>query len=131
MSTPLLRPPYSSEANALRDADWTSIEAARQAGYLTVLSTQDSEDWRRPGTAKVIANSMPRGTAGQVLLMHDAGGDRSETVAALAKLIPTLEARGFKFATVSDAVGLPQPVHKASLVELGPKVFPRPRGNHR
>ncbi|MEU4603361.1 glycosyltransferase [Kribbella sp. NPDC023972] len=119
LSTPLLRPPYSSEANALTDADWTSIEAARQAGYLTVLSTQDSEDWRRPGTAKVIANSMPRGTAGQVLLMHDAGGDRSETIAALAKLIPTLKAREFKFATVSDAVGLPQPVHKASLVERG------------
>ncbi|TCO16551.1 cellulose synthase/poly-beta-1,6-N-acetylglucosamine synthase-like glycosyltransferase [Kribbella steppae] len=119
MSTPLLRPPYSSEANALTNADWTSIEAARQAGYLTVLSTQDSKDWRRPGTTKVIANSMPRGTAGQVLLMHDAGGDRSETVAALAKLIPTLKARGFKFATVSDSVGLPQPVHKASLVERG------------
>ncbi|MFG1820242.1 bifunctional polysaccharide deacetylase/glycosyltransferase family 2 protein [Kribbella sp. NPDC049174] len=119
MSTPLLRPPYSSEANALTNADWTSIEAARQAGYLTVLSTQDSEDWRRPGTTKVIANSMPRGTAGQVLLMHDAGGDRSETVAALAKLIPTLKSRGFKFATVSDSVGLPQPVHKASLIERG------------
>ena len=90
---------YSSGANALTNADWTSIEAARQAGYLTVLSTQDSEDWRRPGTTKVIANSMPRGTAGQVLLMHDAGGDRSETVAALAKLIPTVKARGFTFET--------------------------------
>lgn len=119
MSTPLLRPPYSSEPSALTDADWTAIEAARQDGYLTVLSTQDSEDWRRPGTTKVIANSMPRGTAGQVLLMHDAGGDRSETVDALAKLIPTLKKRGFTFATVSDAVGLPQPVHKASLIERG------------
>ncbi|MFI7067418.1 bifunctional polysaccharide deacetylase/glycosyltransferase family 2 protein [Kribbella sp. NPDC050124] len=117
MSTPLLRPPYSSEPDALTDADWTAIEAARRDGYLTVLSTQDSEDWRRPGTTKIIANSMPRGTAGQVLLMHDAGGDRTETVAALAKLIPTLKARGFTFATVSDAVGLPQPVHKASLLE--------------
>ncbi len=119
MSTPLLRPPYSAGANELSNADWTAIEAARRAGYLTVLSTQDSEDWRRPGTTKVIANSMPRGTAGQVLLMHDAGGDRSETVAALAKMIPVLKARGFKFATVSDSVGLPQPVHKASLVERG------------
>ena len=119
MSTPLLRPPYSSAPNALTNADWTAIEAARQAGYLTVLSTQDSEDWRRPGTTKVIANSMPRGTAGQVLLMHDAGGDRSETVAALAKLIPTVKARGFTFETVSDAVGLPQPVHKAGLIERG------------
>ncbi|TCO47462.1 cellulose synthase/poly-beta-1,6-N-acetylglucosamine synthase-like glycosyltransferase [Kribbella antiqua] len=119
VSTPLLRPPYSSEADALTDADWTSIEDTRKAGYLTVLSTQDSDDWRRPGTARVIANSTPRGTRGQILLMHDAGGDRSETVAALAKLIPTLKARGFKFATVSDAVGLPQPTRHASLLERG------------
>jgi cellulose synthase/poly-beta-1,6-N-acetylglucosamine synthase-like glycosyltransferase/peptidoglycan/xylan/chitin deacetylase (PgdA/CDA1 family) len=117
VSTPLLRPPYSSEPDALTDADWTAIEETRKAGYLSVLSTQDSDDWRRPGTARIIANSTPRGTRGQILLMHDAGGDRSETVAALAKLIPTLKARGFKFATVSDAVGLPQPTHQASLLE--------------
>ncbi|WP_460666232.1 bifunctional polysaccharide deacetylase/glycosyltransferase family 2 protein [Kribbella swartbergensis] len=117
MITPLLRPPYSSEPGELTDADWSAIKAARRDGYLTVLSTQDSEDWRRPGTTEVIANSMPRGSTGEVLLLHDAGGDRSETIAALGKLIPRLKARGFRFATVSDAVGLPQPVHQAGLVE--------------
>lgn len=119
VSTPLLRPPYSSEPDALTNADWSSIKQARDAGYLTVLTTQDSEDWRRPGTARVIANSTPRGTAGQVLLMHDAGGDRSQTLAALQKLIPSLKARGFQFATVSDAVGLPQPVHPVGTIERG------------
>jgi cellulose synthase/poly-beta-1,6-N-acetylglucosamine synthase-like glycosyltransferase/peptidoglycan/xylan/chitin deacetylase (PgdA/CDA1 family) len=119
VSTPLLRPPYSSEPDALTDADWASIQETRKAGYLTVLSTQDSDDWRRPGTARVIANSTPRGTAGQVLLMHDAGGDRSETLAALAKLIPTLKARGWTFSTVSDAVGIPLSTHPASLLERG------------
>jgi len=119
VTTPLLRPPYSSESDALTDNDWSSIKQAREAGYLTVLSTQDSDDWRRPGTARVIANSTPRGTAGQILLMHDAGGDRSETIAALEKLIPAAKARGFQFATVSDAVALPQPVRAASLVERG------------
>jgi cellulose synthase/poly-beta-1,6-N-acetylglucosamine synthase-like glycosyltransferase/peptidoglycan/xylan/chitin deacetylase (PgdA/CDA1 family) len=117
VSTSLLRPPYSSEPDALTNADWEAIKQARAAGYLTVLTTQDSDDWRRPGTNPVIANSMPKGTAGQILLMHDAGGDRSQTLAALKKLIPTLKARGFKFATVSDAVGMPQPVHPARLVE--------------
>ncbi|TDU89126.1 cellulose synthase/poly-beta-1,6-N-acetylglucosamine synthase-like glycosyltransferase [Kribbella voronezhensis] len=119
VSTPLFRPPYSSEPDALTDADWASIKQTRDAGYLTVLTTQDSEDWRRPGTSRVIANSTPRGTTGQVLLMHDAGGDRSQTLAALQKLIPSLKARGFTFATVSDAVGLPQPVHSASAIERG------------
>jgi cellulose synthase/poly-beta-1,6-N-acetylglucosamine synthase-like glycosyltransferase/peptidoglycan/xylan/chitin deacetylase (PgdA/CDA1 family) len=119
LSTPLLRPPYSSEPSALTNADWSSIKHARDAGYLTVLTTQDSEDWRRPGTAQVIANSTPKGTAGQVLLMHDAGGDRAQTLAALQKLIPSLKARGFRFATVSDTVGIPQPVHPAGVVERG------------
>lgn len=119
VSTPLLRPPYSSEPDALTDADWSAIKAAREAGYLTVLTTQDSEDWRRPGTAQVLANSMPKGNAGQVLLMHDAGGDRTETLAALQKLIPALKARHFQFASVSDTVGIPQPVHQASALERG------------
>jgi cellulose synthase/poly-beta-1,6-N-acetylglucosamine synthase-like glycosyltransferase/peptidoglycan/xylan/chitin deacetylase (PgdA/CDA1 family) len=119
VSTPLLRPPYSSRASALGDADWSAIQQARNSGYLTVLSTLDSQDWRRPGAARVIANSIPRGTAGQILLMHDGGGDRSQTLAALQKLIPTVKARGFHFATVSGAVGLPQPVQPAGIVERG------------
>ncbi|HWD80989.1 MAG TPA: bifunctional polysaccharide deacetylase/glycosyltransferase family 2 protein, partial [Kribbella sp.] len=117
VSTTLLRPPYSSEPNALTDRDWAALEQSRKAGYLAVLTSQDSEDWRRPGVNQVIANSMPRSTAGQVLLMHDAGGDRSETVAALNKLLPRLKARGFRFATVSEAVGLPDPTREAGLFD--------------
>ncbi|MER7245892.1 glycosyltransferase [Kribbella sp. NPDC000426] len=119
VTTTLLRPPYSSEPRALSDRDWAALQQIRQAGYLAVLTSQDSEDWRRPGTDQVIANSMPRSTAGQVLLMHDAGGDRSETVEALSKLLPRLKARGFRFATVSDAVGLPDPTHQAGLLDRG------------
>jgi peptidoglycan/xylan/chitin deacetylase (PgdA/CDA1 family) len=80
VSTPLLRPPYSSEASALTDTEWQAIRDARSAGYLTVLSTLDSEDWRRPGVDRIVANATPKGTAGQVMLMHDAGGDRSQTL---------------------------------------------------
>ncbi|WP_432886706.1 bifunctional polysaccharide deacetylase/glycosyltransferase family 2 protein [Kribbella sp. CA-245084] len=119
VSTTLLRPPYSSEPGALTDRDWAALQKTREAGYLAVLTSQDSEDWRRPGTDQVIANSMPRSTAGQVLLMHDAGGDRSETVEALSKLLPRLKARGFRFATVSDAVGLPDPTRHAGVLDRG------------
>lgn len=119
VSTPLLRPPYSSGPDALTNADWNAIKHAREDGYLTVLTTQDSEDWRRPGTEQVIANSMPKSTAGQILLMHDSGGDRTQTLEALQRLIPALKARNFRFATVSDTVGIAQPVHPASAVERG------------
>ncbi|MEV6008605.1 bifunctional polysaccharide deacetylase/glycosyltransferase family 2 protein [Streptomyces sp. NPDC051976] len=110
----LLRPPYSSGNDALDDRDWDAVETARGDGYLTVLTTQDSEDWQRPGVSRIVANATPHGSAGQILLMHDAGGDRSQTVAALDLLLPRLAARGFTFTTVGDAVGIPQVMRPAS-----------------
>ncbi|WP_317444085.1 bifunctional polysaccharide deacetylase/glycosyltransferase family 2 protein [Streptomyces collinus] len=115
VTTTLLRPPYSSENDALDDADWSVLKQADAAGYVTVLSTQDAEDWQRPGTDRIVANATPHGHGGQVLLMHDAGGDRSQTVAALTSLVPRLKAQGFRFATVSDAVGMAAPVQPAGL----------------
>ncbi|MEU9245433.1 bifunctional polysaccharide deacetylase/glycosyltransferase family 2 protein [Streptomyces sp. NPDC048385] len=113
VTTALLRPPYSSQNDALDDADWSVLKQADAAGYVTVLSTLDAEDWQRPGTARVLANATPHGTAGQILLMHDAGGDRSQTVAALRTLIPRLKAQGFRFSTVGAAVGMAGPVRPA------------------
>ena len=48
-TTSLLRPPYSSSNKALNDADWAAVRDAAGQGYLTVLTTMDSQDWRRPG----------------------------------------------------------------------------------
>ncbi|MGY4923962.1 bifunctional polysaccharide deacetylase/glycosyltransferase family 2 protein [Streptomyces sp. 900105755] len=115
VTTALLRPPYSSENDALDDAGWSVLEQADRAGYVTVLSTLDAEDWQRPGTARVLANATPHGKTGQIVLMHDAGGDRSQTVAALDTLIPRLKAQGFRFTTVGAAVGMTDPVRTAGL----------------
>ncbi|GGJ72067.1 bifunctional polysaccharide deacetylase/glycosyltransferase family 2 protein [Streptomyces brasiliensis] len=115
VTTALLRPPFSSKNEALDDADWSVLTQADAAGYVTVLTTQDAQDWRRPGVKHVLANATPHGHAGQILLMHDSGGDRSQTVAALESLIPRLKAQGFTFTTVSDAVGMAAPVQPAGL----------------
>ncbi|GGV07999.1 bi-functional transferase/deacetylase [Streptomyces filipinensis] len=115
VTTALLRPPYSSQNDALDDADWSVLKQADAAGYVTVLSTQDAEDWQRPGARRILANATPHGHFGQILLMHDAGGDRSQTVTALSALIPRLKARGFRFATVGAAVGMAGPVQHAGL----------------
>lgn len=115
VTTALLRPPYSSKNDALSDADWSVLKQADAAGYVTVLTTRDAEDWQRPGVSRILTNATPHGTAGQMLLMHDAGGDRSQTVAALTALLPRLKADGYSFATVSDAVGMAAPVRPAGL----------------
>ncbi|MFF4147952.1 bifunctional polysaccharide deacetylase/glycosyltransferase family 2 protein [Streptomyces sp. NPDC001698] len=117
VTTALLRPPFSSKNDALDDADWSVLKQADAAGYVTVLTTQDAEDWQRPGVDRILANATPHGHGGQIMLMHDGGGDRSQTVAALNTLIPRLKAQGFTFAAVSDAVGMAGPVQPAGLVD--------------
>ncbi|PKV83200.1 bifunctional polysaccharide deacetylase/glycosyltransferase family 2 protein [Streptomyces sp. TLI_146] len=113
VTTALFRPPYSSKSDALDNAAWPVLEQADRAGYVTVLSTQDAEDWQRPGADRILANATPRGRAGQILLMHDGGGERSQTVTALSALIPRLKTQGFRFATVGDAVGMADPARPA------------------
>jgi len=118
-TTSLLHPPYFSSNTALDNAEWAALRNAAGDGYLTVLTTLDSEDWRRPGVNQIIANSTPKGSAGQVLLMHDAGSDRAQTVAALGRLLPQLTKRGFTFTTVHDAVGMASPMRRASATSAG------------
>ncbi|WP_234331042.1 bifunctional polysaccharide deacetylase/glycosyltransferase family 2 protein [Streptomyces sp. NRRL F-4474] len=117
VTTPLLRPPYSSTGKALGDADWDAVVQAGEEGYLTVLTTLDSQDWRRPGVEAIVAAATPADSAGQVVLLHDAGGDRSQTVAALEQLVPRLKASGWTFATVGDAVALPTAVRSADTAD--------------
>ncbi len=106
-SSYLLRPPYSSTADAVDNDALRSFRTAGTDGYVTVLSDTDSEDWQRPGVDAIVANSIPANGAGGVVLLHDAGGDRSQTVAALDRLIPQLQAQGYRFTTPETAVGLP------------------------
>ncbi|GIF01305.1 bi-functional transferase/deacetylase [Paractinoplanes rishiriensis] len=103
-STTLYRPPYSSVADALDNADIPTLREAAHQGDLTVLNDLDSEDWRRPGAETIVRQATPRAGAGAVVLLHDAGGDRSQTVAALDRLIPRLQERGYRFSTVSEAL---------------------------
>lgn len=69
----------------------------------------DTEDWRKPGADK-IEQAILSAKSGDVILMHDGGGDRSETAAALRDALPKLKAEGFKFITVDEllAYGMPK-----------------------
>ncbi|GGQ79724.1 bifunctional polysaccharide deacetylase/glycosyltransferase family 2 protein [Couchioplanes azureus] len=102
----LLRPPYSSKPAAVTAADHRAHRRAAEAGYLLVLTDLDTADWRRPGADAIAAAARPRGSAGAVVMMHDSGGDRAQTVAALDRLVPALQARGYRFVTVSEGLGL-------------------------
>jgi cellulose synthase/poly-beta-1,6-N-acetylglucosamine synthase-like glycosyltransferase/peptidoglycan/xylan/chitin deacetylase (PgdA/CDA1 family) len=103
-----LRPPYSSTPDALpRDQEGA---LARLAGrrYYVVLTDFDSQDWQRPGVREILRRASPPGTTGGVVMFHDGGGDRSQTVAAVRAMIPRLRARGFRFVSLSELTGLPR-----------------------
>ncbi len=106
-TTYLVRPPFSSTVDAIDDRAYAAILASGRDGYVNVFTDVDGEDWQRPGVDAIVRNASPKGGAGATVLMHDAGGDRSETVAALDRLIPELQAEGYRFATTTDAVGAP------------------------
>ena len=84
-----MRPPYGATNPGVR-------RIIAQQGLREVLWSIDTLDWSRPGTAKIVkAATGPSVQAGSIVLMHDGGGDRSQTVAALPKIIRTLQQRGF------------------------------------
>jgi cellulose synthase/poly-beta-1,6-N-acetylglucosamine synthase-like glycosyltransferase/peptidoglycan/xylan/chitin deacetylase (PgdA/CDA1 family) len=102
----LLRPPYASRPSAVTGADFAAMRRMASAGYLIALADHDTRDWQRPGVAAIVAAAQPASGAGAVVMMHDSGGDRSQTVAALDVLIPRLQAQGYRFTTVSEGLGL-------------------------
>ncbi len=83
-----VRPPYGAT-----NARIAAIIAAR--GQRQILWTVDPRDWSRPGTWTIVNRVLANVRDGSRILLHDGGGNRSQTVAALDLLIPRLRARGF------------------------------------
>ena len=106
VSSALLRPPYSSGPDALDSRDLAAIRDETAAGYIVVLTDRDTEDWKAPGVPRIVEAGSPTGTTGQIVLMHDGGGNRAQTVAALPALIDSYRAAGYTFTTISGGLGL-------------------------
>lgn len=81
-----------------------TVNAAVESGYKVVMWSwhQDTEDWKRPGTQKIINKVLSGTTPGNIILFHDAGGNRSQTVEALKEILPELKKQGYEFVTVSE-----------------------------
>ncbi|WFF02403.1 bifunctional polysaccharide deacetylase/glycosyltransferase family 2 protein [Micromonospora sp. WMMD964] len=100
----LFRPPFSSVPAALTDPEYTALRGAAQAGHVAVLADLDTKDWQRPGSEQIVRAATPKQGRGAVVLMHDGGGDRAQTLAALDRLLPALADRGYRFTTVSAGI---------------------------
>uniref|UniRef100_A0AAU3IEX7 Glycosyltransferase n=2 Tax=unclassified Streptomyces TaxID=2593676 RepID=A0AAU3IEX7_9ACTN len=102
----LFRPPYSSTVDALDDWSWPVTKQAGAEGYLTAFIDKDTDDWKRPGVASIVKAAMPDLPGqGEMILLHDAGGNRAQTLAALPIIIDKLKAQGYAFKTTGEALG--------------------------
>ncbi len=107
-STRLFRPPYFGDAEPTSAQEIAPMEVAEKLGYLTVGLKVDPDDWQKPTAEQIVERVLEQATdpdperRGQIVLLHDAGGDRSATVESLPKLIDALRAKGLEFASVSE-----------------------------
>ena len=116
--TSLFRPPYSSFSDAMDNKSWPVTQYIGTRGYITVVNNTDSEDWKKPGVRTIIKNATPRRGKGAIVLMHDSGGDRHQTVQALDKLLPQLQDRGYKFQNLTEALDAPSASTPVTGLEL-------------
>ena len=122
-STLLFRPPYGGDVEPQTGAEVSPMLNAANLNYITVGEKNDPQDWRlygniagtealdpaHPRTAQDIVTSVVSNRdEGSIVLLHDAGGNRQNTIDALPLLITQLRGMGYKFVGVSDLTGFPR-----------------------
>jgi peptidoglycan-N-acetylglucosamine deacetylase len=105
----LFRPPYGIDHQPEYAEEVAQLPGAQEMGYLIIGQKIDPHDWRQPYGKQVPAQEIIDGVlhqadSGNIILFHDGGGDRSQTVAALPVIIDKLRARGFQFVSVAELV---------------------------
>ncbi|MGI5456945.1 bifunctional polysaccharide deacetylase/glycosyltransferase family 2 protein [Streptomyces sp. CA-249302] len=104
ITTTLFRAPYSSETDAIDNYSWPVYQQLGKDGYTSVFVDTDSDDWKKPGVSKIVSWATPKKNKGASVLMHDAGGDREQTIKALPKYIEKMKAKGYTFTTISGVI---------------------------
>jgi peptidoglycan-N-acetylglucosamine deacetylase len=102
----LFRPPYFGDADPSTNDELIPVSVADDLGYITAGLRVDSDDWLEPGTQQIIDRVLELRDRGSVVLLHDSGGDRSQTVAAIGPMIDSLRARGDTIVLLSALLGL-------------------------
>src|SRR5512146_1007272 len=108
IKTALFRPPYSVDQEPDTADQVRPLEITQALGYLTIGDKIDPNDWRdnpRPSAEQIAQSVMSQLGNGNIILLHDGGGDRSHTVAAIPLIIRGLRARGYQIVPVSELLG--------------------------
>ena len=104
-ATTLFRPPYASDTGPTDLSELTPLKIAEDLNYLVVLENIDPQDWAKPGADIILRRIKQQRHDGNVILLHDAGGDRSQTVEALPRILDWLHTRGDTIVPLSTLLG--------------------------
>ena len=100
----VFRPPYG-------DYDANVLSIARSLGLATVLWNVDPTDWALPGVAAIEQRVLAQVRPGSIIISHDGGGPRAQTLAAYPDIFATLRARGYRIVTIPQLLGF-RPVYE-------------------
>ncbi|MDP4087259.1 MAG: glycosyltransferase [Bacillota bacterium] len=104
-SMTMFRPPYVADAEPNNQNELLPILRGQELGYTMVGELIDPEDWQRPSSNEILKRVLKQLPNGNIILLHDAGGDRSHTVQALPKIIKALKQQGYTFTTIGHLIG--------------------------
>jgi peptidoglycan/xylan/chitin deacetylase (PgdA/CDA1 family) len=94
----VFRPPYG-------DVNGSIVAIARSLGLATILWDVDPSDWALPGVSAIEGRVLAQVTPGAIVISHDGGGPRGQTLAAYPAIIRALRTRGYRFVTVPQLLG--------------------------
>jgi peptidoglycan-N-acetylglucosamine deacetylase len=104
-ATTLFRPPYAADTQPTQLSELTPLQIAQELDYLVVLENIDPQDWAKPGADIILQRVKQQRRDGSIILLHDAGGDRSQTVEALPRILEWLHMRGDTVVPLSTLLG--------------------------
>jgi cellulose synthase/poly-beta-1,6-N-acetylglucosamine synthase-like glycosyltransferase/peptidoglycan/xylan/chitin deacetylase (PgdA/CDA1 family)/spore germination protein YaaH len=104
-ATTLFRPPYAADTGPTGLSELAPLKIAEDLNYLVVLENIDPQDWAKPGADIILRRIKQQRHDGSVILLHDAGGDRSQTVEALPRILDWLHTRGDTVVPLSTLLG--------------------------
>jgi cellulose synthase/poly-beta-1,6-N-acetylglucosamine synthase-like glycosyltransferase/peptidoglycan/xylan/chitin deacetylase (PgdA/CDA1 family)/spore germination protein YaaH len=125
----LFRPPYAVDTTPETPEDLRPLRFVSRLGYYLVEMKIDPTDWQAPGVDEIVKVVLDKALnhEGNVVLLHDGGGDRSQTLNALPRIIEGLRTHGFELVSVSDLLGLDR---DAIMPRVGPSAMAVARVNH-
>src|SRR5215472_3925232 len=118
-ATTLFRPPYAADTSPSQLSELIPLQIAEDLNYLVVLENIDPEDWAKPGADIILRRVKQQRRDGSIILLHDAGGDRSQTVEALPQILEWLHTRGDTVVPLSTLLGTTRDAVMPPLAQSG------------